>query len=175
MAQVWRRTKKKDRITSACQLKRKNLIAGAGGNQAKEVLAEADMVTVIDDREGDIYEKWARLPDARTHLLTRASRDRSLADGGRLFPTLAGLPTAHQFVLDLPARPGKRGARTARMAVRFGRIRIRRPQACSDRMHRPSSNYSPSKFANSIHHPAMAVCWRLLTHIRSRASSRHSP
>ena len=24
------------------------------------------MVTVMDDREGDIYEKWARLPD-QTH------------------------------------------------------------------------------------------------------------
>ena len=37
---------------------------------------------VIDDREGDIYEKWARLPDARTQLLSRASQDRNLADGG---------------------------------------------------------------------------------------------
>ena len=63
------------------------------------------MVTVIDDREGDIYEKWARLPDERTHLLTRASRDRSLADGGKLFASLAQLPEAHRFTLELPARP----------------------------------------------------------------------
>ena len=27
--------------------------------QAKEVLASAAMVTVVDDREGDIYPKWA--------------------------------------------------------------------------------------------------------------------
>ena len=36
------------------------------------MLGEAAMVTLLDDREGDIYEKWARLPDARTQLLTRA-------------------------------------------------------------------------------------------------------
>ena len=28
--------------------------------RAKEVLAAATMVTVIDDREGDIYAKWAK-------------------------------------------------------------------------------------------------------------------
>jgi hypothetical protein len=36
------------------------------------------------DRESDIYEEWARLPDARAHLLTRACRDRTLATGGTL-------------------------------------------------------------------------------------------
>jgi hypothetical protein len=96
------------------------------------VLAEAAMVTVIDDREADIYEKWDRLPDAHMHLLTRASRDRAVADGGTLFPTLADFSEAHRYELDLPARPGKRSARQACMAVRFGRVRIRRPGSCSD-------------------------------------------
>jgi hypothetical protein len=163
-AQVWRRTKKKDKNYKRLPIEKKESYRWVqGGNQAKEVLAEADMVTVIDDREGDIYEKWARLPDARTHLLTRASRDRSLADGGRLFPTLAGLPTAHQFVLDLPARPGKRGARTARMAVRFGRIRIRRPQACSDRNAPPELELFAIEVRELNPPPGDAVCWRLLT------------
>jgi Transposase DDE domain len=163
-AQVWRRTKKKAKNYKRLPIEEKESYRWVqGGNQAKEVLAEADMVTVIDDREGDIYEKWARLPDVRTHLLTRASRDRSVADGGRLFPTLAGLPEAHRFMLDLPARPGKRGARTARMAVRFGRIRIRRPQACSDR----NAPLEIELFAIEVRElnppPGDAVCWRLLT------------
>jgi len=73
---------------------------------------------VIDDREGDIYEKWARLPDRRTHLLSRACRDRAIAGGGRLFATMAAFPEQHRFTLDLPARPGKRQARQARLSVR---------------------------------------------------------
>jgi len=132
-AQVWRRNKSKAANYKSLPIEQKESYRWLkGGNQAKAVLAEASMVTVIDDREGDIYQKWARLPDARTHLLTRASRDRTLAEGGKLFPTLAGFAEAHRFTLDLPARHGKRSARQARMAVRFGRVRICQPGACSD-------------------------------------------
>src|SRR3954447_24487088 len=109
-AQVWRRTKSKAKNYKQLPIEEKESYRWVkGGSQAKAVLAEAALLTVLDDREGDIYEKWARLPDERTHLLTRASRDRNLADGGRLFATMARLPEAHRFTLDLPARPGKRG------------------------------------------------------------------
>src|SRR5258708_34077906 len=89
-AQIWRRTKSKDGNYKRLAIEAEESYRWVkGGEQAKAVLAEAAMVTGIDDREGDIYEKWARLPDERTHLLTRASRDRCLADGSRLFGTLA--------------------------------------------------------------------------------------
>ena len=96
--------------------------------------AKAAMMTVIDDREGDIYEKWARLLDRCTHLLiaARACRDRAIVGGGTLFVAMAGLATKHRFKLDLPARPGKRRARQARLDVRFGRLRVCRPTSCSD-------------------------------------------
>ena len=78
-AQVWRRTKSKAENYKELPIEQKKSYRWVkGGAQAKAVLAEAAMVTVIDDREADIYEKWDRLPDERTHLLTRASRDRSL-------------------------------------------------------------------------------------------------
>jgi hypothetical protein len=163
-AHVWRRTKSKAKNYKRQPIEKKESYRWVnGGEQAKAILAEAAMVTVIDDREGDIYEKWARLPDERTHLLTRASRDRSLADGSRLFRTMAGLPEVHRFPLDLPARPGKRGARTASMAVRFGRIRICRPGACSDR----DAPLEIELFAIEVRElnppPGDAICWRLLT------------
>jgi Transposase DDE domain len=133
-AQVWRRTHRKATNYKALPIEQKESYRWLkGGSQAKAVLAQAAMVTVIDDREGDIYEKWDRLPDGHTHLLTRASRDRGLVEGGTLFPTLAGFAEAHRYMLDLPAQPGKRSARQAGMAVRFGRVRIRRPGRCSDR------------------------------------------
>ena len=164
-AQAWRRTKGKatnykelpiEEKESHCWLK--------GAEQAKAALAQAAMVTVIDDREGDIYQKWARLPDRRTHLLTRASRDRSLADGGRLFPTLAGFSEAHRFMLDLPARPGKRDARQARMALRFGRVRIRRPVVCSD-PHAPDEIELFAVEVRELDPPPgeQPIVWRLLT------------
>jgi len=89
------------------------------------------MVTVIGDRESDIYEEFDRIPDGRTHLLTRACRDRALVDGGRLFEVTESWPVRHRFALEVRAQPG-RPARTADVAVRFGEVTIKRPANCSD-------------------------------------------
>jgi Transposase DDE domain len=165
-AQVWRRTKRKDPNYKKLPIEQKESYRWLkGGSQAKAVLADAALVTVIDDREADIYEKWARLPDRCTHLLTRASRDRCLADGSRLFETLAGWPEAHRFMLDLPARPGtKRSARQASMAVRFGRVRIRRPTSCSDAAAPPEIDLFAIDVRELEPPPGEPkIIWRLLT------------
>lgn len=98
----------------------------------KQCLREAAMVTVVADRESDIYEEWARLPDERTYLLTRACRDRNLAAGGKLYAWLDAQPVQGHHEFDVPARPGKRSAHRARLSVRFGRVAIKRPNNCSD-------------------------------------------
>jgi len=105
-------------------------IAGAAG--AKSALDAAAIITVIGDRESDIYEEFDRIPDAHTHLLTRACRDRALADGGRLFGIAESWPVRHQFDLEVRAQPG-RPARTAKIALRFGEVTIKRPGNCSDK------------------------------------------
>lgn len=105
-------------------------IKGAAG--AKSALAAAAMITVIGDRESDIYEEFDRIPDARTHLLTRVCRDRALVGGGRLFDIAENWPVQHRFDLEVRAQPG-RPARTAKIALRFGEVTIKRPANCSDR------------------------------------------
>lgn len=165
-AQVWRRTKRKAKTYKRLPIEAKESmrwLTGAGA--AKVALAEAAMVTVVDDREGDIYEKWARLPDRQTQLLTRACRNRSLAGGGSLFPTLAALPEAHRFLLDLPARPGQRRARQAVMTVRFGPVRIARPGNCSDPDAPPEIALSAVE-VRELDPPPVGeepIVWRLLT------------
>ena len=102
-----------------------------GAASAKRSLAAAAMVTVIGDRESDIYEEFDRIPDKHTHLLTRACRDRALMDGGRLFEVAETWPIRHRFALEVRAQPG-RSARTANIALRFGEVTIKRPAHCSD-------------------------------------------
>lgn len=165
-AQVWRRTKAKAADYKKLPIEEKESYRWLhGADQAKAVLGEAALVTVVDDREGDIYEKWARLPDTRTHLLTRACRDRNLAGGGRLFATMGAFAEAHRYELDLPARPNKkRSARRAQLAVRMGRVRIRRPENCSD----PAAPAEIELFAIEVRevNPVPGeepILWRLLT------------
>jgi len=164
--QVWRRTKRKAANYKCLPIEEKESYRWLhGGDRAKAVLDAASMVTILDDREGDIYEKWARLPDARTHLLTRACRDRGLADGGKLFSTMANFAEAHRYEIDVSARPGKkRSARRACLAVRFGRVRIRRPGNCSDRA-APAEIELFAIEVRELDPPAgeEPILWRLLT------------
>lgn len=95
--------------------------------RAKDVLAAASCVTVIDDREGDIYDKWARVAAQNFHLLTRSMHDRALIDGTNLYRAADAFPIADKARIDLVARAG-RPARQAKLALRFGRVTIKRPQ-----------------------------------------------
>ena len=104
-------------------------VAAAG----KICLSAAAMVTIVADRESDIYEEWARLPDAQTHLLTRACRDRTLATGGSLYAWIDAQPAQGTYQFDVPARPGKQSAHQAQLTIRFGEVAINRPAACTDK------------------------------------------
>ena len=96
-----------------------------GADAAASVCAGARRITVVADRESDIYEAFALRPEG-VELLVRAAQDRSLEDGGKLFAALDALPEAGRADLDLPAQPGRR-ARAAQLAVRFAVLPLARP------------------------------------------------
>ena len=101
---------------------------------SKEVLNQADKVTIIADRESDIYEEWARIPDEKTHLITRACRDRKLVNGQTLFRYTNNLAVCGTYEVDLPKRVGKRSAHKACLEIKMGEIEIKKPGNCRDRM-----------------------------------------
>jgi hypothetical protein len=96
-----------------------------GADQAARVCAAAARVTVIADRESDIYAAFAGCPTG-TDLLVRAAQDRCLEDGGRLFATADASPEAGRARLDLPAKSGRR-ARQTQVAIRFMSVSLSRP------------------------------------------------
>jgi hypothetical protein len=164
-AQIWRRKKPKAANYRQLPIEKKESHRWlVGGDGAKQALAGADTVTNVSDREGDIFEMMDRHPDERNHLLTRASQDRALRGGGRLFTKLDNWPEVARYSVDLPARVGKRSARKAVLAVRFGTVHIRRPKSCSDPAAPPSlpmtaidvREVDPPPDEESVH-------WRLLT------------
>lgn len=98
-----------------------------GCEAAGEVLKEAAAVTMVADRESDIYPLFARRP-AGLHLIVRAAHDRAIAEGGRVFDALAEEEILG--VVDVraaPRRPGQK-ERIAKVALRAGTVRLKRPR-----------------------------------------------
>jgi hypothetical protein len=91
--------------------------------------ASAEHVTVVADRESDIYEFLATVPDVQTDVLIRACQDRCVDEAdaiSHLFASLASSPITSTHELDV-ARTPTRQARTAMMEVRVRQVSIRRP------------------------------------------------
>lgn len=164
-AQIWRRTRVKEENYQDLPIEEKEshkwLAAPAA---AKAWLDGAALVTIIGDRESDIYEAFARLPDARTHVLIRAVRDRALAEnGGRMLAKIGDQPEAGRLTIDVPARPG-RTARQATLAIRFCPVTLRQPARGADRRDPPRLTLNLVE-AREIDPPPgeEPILWRLLT------------
>jgi len=102
-----------------------------GTMRAGEVLAAADSITGVSDRESDIYEHFARCPSA-THLIVRACQNRKIETDDPdqidlLFWHVDSLPEQGRFEVKIPAAPGRK-ARVSELAVRFSGIVLRKPR-----------------------------------------------
>lgn len=133
-----------------------------GADQAASVCAGAASVTVIADRESDIFEAFALRPE-RVELLVRAAHDRALADGQALFARTDAMPALGRAELELPAKPGRR-RRTAQLEIRFAPASLARPK------HGLRANLPESVAVNvidvrEINRPSdeAPIHWRLLT------------
>lgn len=137
-------------------------------NESKTVLQKAGMVTVVCDREGDIGELFAQVPDKRTHLLVRSSSNRKIigydgdgqAVGTMLFEHLAGQEACEEgYEIEVKDDPrAKRTGRKAKMTVRFCRVAIevggkQTPLYAVEAKEDPSTVPAGEK----------AIHWRLLT------------
>jgi len=103
----------------------------AGAETAGDVLTAAAMITMVEDREGDIYDQFARRP-ANVHLLVRAAQNRSVGADARLFEQCAVWSEVERHTITVLAKRGRSGKvsraeRTTIVAVRFGQVVVKRP------------------------------------------------
>ncbi|UWU35601.1 IS4 family transposase [Rhizobium sophoriradicis] len=98
-----------------------------GADRAAEVCAAARHITVIADRESDIYEAFTRRP-ANVDLVVRAAKDRSFGkDQPSLFAMADALPVAANLAFTLPAKPGRK-QRDTQLAIRFSPVTLLPPK-----------------------------------------------
>jgi len=93
---------------------------------SRDRIAETTMMTIIGDRESDIYEEFVVVPDQRTHILVRSRSDRNLSDKGRLYARLASIIPQGNSVVQVGSTK-KRKARNAQMEISFSPVTVCAP------------------------------------------------
>jgi hypothetical protein len=122
-----------------------------------------ERMVIIQDREGDIYEQFAIVPDEKTDLLIRARTDRRLLDGTKLFSCLSNKPAQDSYQIEIPAK-AKRKQRNATIEIRYKAVEITKTDASSKDTPSSVSLYlvEAKEVADD---QSNKICWRLLTTI----------
>ena len=126
----------------------------------------ARMVTHIGDRESDIFEEFATVPQGNHHLLVRACQNRRLLGKSEsLFTYLKKQPIEGTYTINLEA-DGRidRKAREALLTIRCAKVNLQRPDKFKNKDYPPSvelyavevEEVNPPKGTEKIQ-------WRLLT------------
>lgn len=167
--QLWHRTE--DKANNTTRLYKKQFIEEKesfkwikAAQKSKEVLQAADMITIIEDREGDIYEQFCLIPDEKTHLLIRSKDNRKLADGSFLFESIATEKVAGSYLFNITSdiRKNRKG-RVAKIEVRFKKISITKPSGKKSK-DIPDTKELYLVEAKEVNGPKKdAVKWRILT------------
>jgi hypothetical protein len=137
----------------------------ASSRAAQTNLQDAAMVIIVQDREGDIYQQFATIPDDRTDLLIRAKSDRTLPEGGKLFSKIALCDVAGTYSIQIEGDKRKgQLKRTAKLEVRFREVEIKNSS-------RTAKDLAPTVKLWCVEAKEVGltakkgVCWRLLTTI----------
>ncbi len=95
-------------------------------------LEGASKVTFIADREGDIYQEFALVPNQWTDVLIRSRSDRRLfEEEATLYESLASSELAHRYEIKIRGNNGRK-KRRARLEVRFKKVRLQKPSKLKD-------------------------------------------
>lgn len=103
-------------------------------SQSKTLLQQAKTITIIADRESDIYDLLSAIPDQQTHLLIRSNTNRNIEGGDKMVDYLNGLPVMDRY--DLQVRGDVRKnieKRTAVMDLKWGKVAILKSSSCHDK------------------------------------------
>lgn len=131
----------------------------------KSRFAHTKKITIIADRESDIYEEWDRIPDSKVHLLTRASRDRNLDGNLSLYDKLEKTKPSFCYKINLSEITNKREKRIAQVEVSYSSVEILKPKNCKDKTAKKSVvlNAILVKEVTDGVPEKERILWRLLT------------
>lgn len=94
--------------------------------KSKATLSCAGAITIVADRESDIYEEFVAVPDGRAHLLIRSKQNRNLVEGNTLYAQLENTAVSHHYELKVRTTKNHTGRATT-IQVKFTKVKIKKP------------------------------------------------
>lgn len=137
-----------------------------GAQNTKALLSRATYLTIIGDRESDIYDEFVLIPDNRTHILIRSGINRRLhGEDVNLFEKLDSSEQKATYELEV-RQSRSRSKRKAKMSLKYEKVKILHPK------NRPLENKPPyielwaievKELQGSVPKNEAPILWRLLT------------
>jgi len=93
---------------------------------ARQQLKSVERVTVVQDREGDIYESFHLLQQGGVDFVVRSNHDRKLTET-KLREFVGSLAVVGEYELVIAGDSKKRRKRKAIMEIRYAEVELRRP------------------------------------------------
>lgn len=99
--------------------------------QTKSLLKGAKHITMISDRESDIYQCWDRIPDDKTDLIIRAHTDRMLFNQtSTVYQVLEKQEIAGSYRVKLKGdKRANQSKRTALLNIKYAEVQIKKPES----------------------------------------------
>lgn len=164
-ARIWTRSKEPTAVRGTIPYDEKESRRWLQGAEfaAQHLSPMASQVVVVADREGDIYQMFARRPPT-VDMVVRAAHDRVLARDARLFAAPAAWPILGTAPVQVAAkRPGQK-ARTATVTLKAGSVTITRPTRTPDKQDVGSVTLGLVEVREEVALPgSQPLLWRLVT------------
>jgi hypothetical protein len=140
--------------------------------KSKTQLELAKRITIVADRESDIYEEFVKVPDAKTDLIIRSKENRLLyGEEDRLYSFLSKQALLGQITIKL--NTDQRKGQTKRLAtldIVSVQVKIQRPKkAINKTLPEFVEMYAIEARERNPPQNQTAVCWRLLTTYKSES------
>ena len=167
--QLWHRTEDKSNNTTKVYKKqpieeKESYKWIRASQQAKEGLNAAKSITIIEDREGDIYEQFSLIPDEKTNLIIRNRDNRKLSDGLKLYQVLEQAPVLGTVSLKVYGEVRKNKIkREAIVEVRCQQVTIQKPTNCKNTKVDAALPVYVVEAKEQNAGFKDAICWRLMT------------
>jgi hypothetical protein len=105
----------------------------AAADQSKELLQQAAAITIVADRESDIYDLFGVAEKDKVHLLRRSNHDRQISGKLKLSTCLGAMPVMHNYDLAISGDIRKNVPnRIAQMGLKWAKIELLKPISCKN-------------------------------------------